>query len=40
MIDGDLFKAVITFAYCREPEEEQTTEEEQTMNPEADIENE
>ncbi len=40
VIDGDLFKAVITFAYCREPEEEQTTEEEQTMNPEADIENE
>lgn len=40
VIDGDLFKAVITFAYCREPEEEQTTEDEQTMNPEADIENE
>ena len=40
VIDGDLFKAVITFAYCGEPEEEQTTEEEQTMNPEADIENE
>ena len=23
MIDGDLFKAVITFAYCKEPQEDQ-----------------
>ena len=23
VIDGDLFKAVITFAYCKEPQEDQ-----------------
>ena len=33
VIDGDLFKAVITFAYCKEPEEEQETD--QTEDSEA-----